>query len=232
MNFPAAHALSGSPALPGQDPSDRPPLVVFAALRWNFDWQRPQQLLTRLAMHYRVFYVEAPLTTHQDRVPRVHARWRRGVEVLVPHTRCDARGFHDDQFPAMAACSRGFMRERGIVEPLVWIDTPAALPLVEALNPRGVVYDCHDDVAAAVRRRPPARARGAADASWPTSSWPAARRCTSRIARRHANVHCIANAVDAAHFAPPHAAAASPSRPCRRARSTPRSRTRAWASSA
>src|ERR1019366_4279076 len=93
------------------------------------------------------FYFEEPCTTPQD--PWLECtEVAQGVEVLVAHTRCDAAGFHDDQLPVMDALLAQFMRERGIVGPLVWLDTPRPLPLVDALNPRGVIYDCHDDVAA------------------------------------------------------------------------------------
>lgn len=205
MNFPAAHALpdgllqDGSPR--------RPPLVVFASMRWSFDWQRPQQLLTRLAKHYRVLYVEEPMTTHQD-------AWLEctpvapGVEVLVAHTRCDAAGFHDDQLPVMGRLLAQFMRERGIARPLAWLDTPAALPLAEALQPRGIVYDCHDDAAATsgnpTLRRREARLMELADVV--VAGGPS---LYESLRGRHANVHCIANAVDGAHFAPPVAAAKS-----------------------
>ena len=200
MNFPAAHAMPDFLSL--QDGSTRrPTLVVFAALRWNFDWQRPQQLLTRLAKHYRVFYVEEPVTTHQDAWLEC-TEVAEGVEVLLAHTRCDARGFHDDQLPIMGTLLARFMRERGIVEPLVWLDTPAPLPLAEALNPRGVVYDCHDDTPAAsdddVLRRREARLMALADVV--VAGGPS---LYQSHRGRHANVHCIANAVDAAHFAPP-----------------------------
>jgi UDP-galactopyranose mutase len=185
----------------------RPPLVVFAASRWSFDWQRPQQLLTRLARHYRVYYVEEPHTTHAD--PWLECRHvAEGVEVLVAHTRCEAPGFHDDQLPVVGGLLAQFMRERAIAEPLVWLDTPAPLPLAEALNPRGLVYDCHDDRAAVLDddtlRLREARLMELADvviAGGP-SLYQAHR-------GRHANVHCIANAVDAAHFAPPLPAAKS-----------------------
>ena len=202
MNVPAAHGLPGHSSHPaGQDLSNRPPLVVFSALRWRFDWQRPQQLLTRLAMHYRVFYVEAPLTTHQDAylecTPVAH-----GVDLLVPHTRCDARGFHDDQFPAVARLLAQFMREQAVAEPLVWLDTPMALPLVDALNPRAVLYDCHDDAAGAsgdvILLRREAQLMQLADVV--VAGGPS---LYQTLRGRHANVHCIANAVDAAHFAPP-----------------------------
>ena len=202
MNFPAMQALSGNASPPvGNAPSTRPPLVVFSATRWNFDWQRPQQLLTRLAMHYRVYVVEAPLTTHQDAYLEC-TQVAPGVAVLVPHTRSDAVGFHDDQFPAMARLLAQFMREHAVVEPLVWLDTPAALPLVQALGPRGVVYDCHDDTAAAsaddTLQRREAQLMRLADVV--VAGGPS---LYESHRARHANVHCIANAVDATHFAPP-----------------------------
>ncbi len=185
----------------------RPPLVVFAASRWSFDCQRPQQLLTRLARHYRVHYVEEPHTTHAD--PWLECRHvAEGVEVLVAHTRCEAPGFHADQLPVVGGLLAQFMRERAIAEPLAWLDTPAPLPLAEALNPRGLVYDCHDDRAAVLDddtlRLREARLMELADvviAGGPS--------LYESHRGRHANVHCIANAVDAAHFAPPQPAAKS-----------------------
>jgi UDP-galactopyranose mutase len=205
MNFPAAHALPDGLLLDGS--AKRPPLVVFASMRWNFDWQRPQQLLTRLAKHYRVLYIEEPMTTHRD-------AWLEctpvapGVEVLIAHTRCDAAGFHADQLPVMGRLLAQFMRERGVVEPLAWLDTPAALPLAEALSPRGIVYDCHDDAAAtsadpALRQR---QARLIELADVVVAGGPS---LYESLRGRHANVHCIANAVDGAHFAPPVGAAKS-----------------------
>jgi hypothetical protein len=206
MNVHVANALPDRATLP-DSPAARPPLVVFAASRWSFDWQRPQQLLTRLARHYRVFYVEEPHTTHAD--PWLECRpVAEGVEVLVAHTRCDAPGFHDSQLPVVGGLLAQFMRERAIAEPLVWLDTPVPLPLAEALGPRGLVYDCHDDRAAALDddtlRLREARLMALADvviAGGPS--------LYQSHRGRHANVHCIANAVDAAHFAPPQPAAKS-----------------------
>ncbi len=198
MNFPAVPALSATSPREGLDA--RPPLVVFSALRWHFDWQRPQQLLTRLARHYRVVVVEAPLTTHQDAYLEC-TQVAHGVELLVPHTRCDPCGFNDAQFPVLARLLAQFMREQAIVEPLVWLDTPAALPLVDALAPRAVVYDCHDAAASRASDdalRQEERLMRVADvvlAGGPSLH--------ESHRTRHANVHCIANAVDAAHFAPP-----------------------------
>ena len=37
-------------------------LIAFSHLRWNFVWQRPQHLLSRLARRWRVVFVEEPVT--------------------------------------------------------------------------------------------------------------------------------------------------------------------------
>ena len=39
----------------------RAPLVCFSHLRWDFVWQRPQQLMTRFARDRRVYFVEEPV---------------------------------------------------------------------------------------------------------------------------------------------------------------------------
>jgi UDP-galactopyranose mutase len=38
-------------------------LVVASHLRWNFVWQRPQQLLSRLAHRHRILFIEEPIPT-------------------------------------------------------------------------------------------------------------------------------------------------------------------------
>jgi len=199
MNYPAASALPDRTAL--HDGGRRPVLVAFGAMRWQFDWQRPQQLLTRLAKHYRVLYVEPPHTTHED--PWLACtEVAPGVEVLVAHTRSDAPGFHPDQLPVMEGLLARFLREQAIAEPLAWLDTPAALPLAESLQPRALVYDGHDGSAATANddllRRREQRLLRVADVV--VAGGPSLYQA-QRV--RHANVHCIPNAVDAAHFAPP-----------------------------
>src|SRR5262245_56609139 len=63
-------------------------LVVASHLRWNFVWQRPQQLLSRLARHHRILFVEEPVWYEGEgdptaRVQEVHPN----VIVLTPQLR-------------------------------------------------------------------------------------------------------------------------------------------------
>ncbi len=41
--------------------TQRPPLLCFSHLRWDFVWQRPQQLMSRFARERRVYFIEEPV---------------------------------------------------------------------------------------------------------------------------------------------------------------------------
>jgi glycosyltransferase involved in cell wall biosynthesis len=185
-----------------------PALVVFSPLRWQFDWQRPQQLLTRLARHYRVIYVEEPVTTHAEHYLAVSSP-APGVEVLVPHTRVDAPGFHADQIAPVRALLADFMARDDIERPLVWLYTPMAQPLVEPLAPRGVLVDLMEDLAAAPNAPAVLHEREAALMALADVVVAAGPSLYQSRRARHASVHCIPNAVDADHFAPPAAVGGS-----------------------
>ena len=45
----------------GQRESAMQTMIVFCHLRWDFVYQRPQHLLSRLAQHYRILFVEEPV---------------------------------------------------------------------------------------------------------------------------------------------------------------------------
>ena len=137
------HAKPPIPILSSTASRERPALVVFCHLRWGFVLQRPQHLLTRLARQFDVVFVEEPV--FDTAAPHLAlSRPADGVDVLTPHTPHAAPGFHDDQLPTIVALLEAFMKARNIRSPLAWLYTPMALPLVDALAPSALVYDCMD----------------------------------------------------------------------------------------
>lgn len=183
----------------------RPYLVVFSHLRWNFVYQRPQHLLSRLARHYPVLFVEEPLhDAGPARIDRAVVADR--VEVLTPRTPVDAAGFHDDQLPVLKPLIADHLSERGISDYLVWFYTPMALPLLAEMHPRAVVYDCMDELAAfkdaprQLRQREQMLMRVAQLVLTGGPSLYEAKRT------QHPNVVCLPSAVDAQHYSPRHAA--------------------------
>jgi UDP-galactopyranose mutase len=181
--------------------SDRIPLIVFSHLRWGFVFQRPQHLLTRLARDFDVFFVEEPI--FHDGASRLQCvQQAPGVEVLTPFTDVQAGGFHDDQVPTLKALVADFVRQRGIVEPLVWLYTPMALPLVADLEPRAVVYDCMDDLASFKFAPPQLIEREQALMELADVVLTGGPSLYEARKHRHPNIHCLPSAVDAAHFSP------------------------------
>ena len=182
-------------------PSVRAPLIVLSHLRWGFVYQRPQHLLTRLAKHFEIFFIEEPV--YVDDEPRMHRTGRFGqVEVLTPHTRERAPGFSGSQLQALKSLIVDFMAERGIAEPIVWLYTPMALPLVADMEPRAVIYDCMDDLASFKFAPPELVAREAelmAIADVVTTGGPSLYEARKD---RHPNIHCLPSAVDVEHFSP------------------------------
>jgi glycosyltransferase involved in cell wall biosynthesis len=174
-------------------------LLVFSHLRWNFVYQRPQHLLTRLAKRWPVVVIEEPVPNATDeRIERISAA--PGVEVWRPHLRGAEHGFHAVHQAAMRRLVAQCVAQQGIDDYWVWFYTPMALPIADVLEPSGVVYDCMDELSA-FRGAPPelleqeAHLLRTADVVFTggVSLYEAKR-------HRHPNIHCFPSSVDASHF--------------------------------
>jgi glycosyltransferase involved in cell wall biosynthesis len=183
-------------------PADRRPvLVTFSHLRWNFVYQRPQHLMSRLARHWRVLFIEEP--QHCDGPPRLqHREPQPGVTVLVPQTPLTAPGFHEDQLAVLEPLLLVYLQEQHLAARVGWLYTPMALPLVRALTPTCLVYDCMDELSAfkdaprQLQQRESAVLRQADVVFTGGPSLYEAKRAG------HHNLHCLPSAVDAKHFEP------------------------------
>lgn len=174
-------------------------LIVFSHLRWNFVFQRPQHLLTRLARHYRIYFFEEP-------VPGEAQQWLEisepapNVRVCRPHSTIASPGFHDDQIPALQEMLLELMEHENITDHGVWFYSPMALPLMQKLQPALVVYDCMDELSAfrnAPRQLLQRESALLKVADVVFTGGPSLYRAKRD---RHPRVHCFPSSVDAAHF--------------------------------
>ncbi len=174
-------------------------LVVFSHLRWNFVYQRPQHLLSRLALRWRVIFIEEPvLKAERNELERFQPA--AGVEVWRPHVTGDAPGFHDDHLPALQRLVATAMREQSITDYWIWFYTPMALPLATDLAPRGVVYDCMDELAAFKNAPRQLVQRENALFKMADLVFTGGRSIYNAKRSRHPEVHCFPSSVDARHF--------------------------------
>lgn len=185
-------------------------LIVFSHLRWNFVFQRPQHLLSRLARKFKVVFVEEPFPgaegNHLERLQPV-----AGVEVWRPHLAGSEPGFHDNHLPALKPMIEAAIRDSRLQDYGVWFYTPMAIPLVADLEPRVVVYDCMDELASFKNAPRQLMQRENALFKMADLVFTGGRSLFEAKRHRHANVHCFPSSVDAQHFTsdagrPPHPA--------------------------
>jgi UDP-galactopyranose mutase len=172
-------------------------IVVFCHLRWDFVFQRPQHLLTRLAQHYRIMLVEEP-RFHEGEADLKQIAVAPNVTVCQPHTASQAPGFHDDQIPLLRALLSDLVPEGD--DPVVWFYTPMALPLLQCLHASLVVYDCMDELAAFKNSPKQLLQRETALLGIADIVFTGGPSLYEAKRTRHQNVHCFPSSVDAAHF--------------------------------
>jgi glycosyltransferase involved in cell wall biosynthesis len=134
-------------------PMDRP-IIVHSHLRWDFVWQRPQQILSRLAAHAPVLFVEEPIFLDDLSTPR--------LDITVPYANVFRAvpyipGEHRDEHDAATAIVRAMVQDaiardsklKGLFSnPIQWFYSPITAPsMLGAFNEIAVVYDCMDELA-------------------------------------------------------------------------------------
>ncbi|MDB5798791.1 MAG: UDP-galactopyranose mutase [Paucimonas sp.] len=173
-----------------------PAIIVLSHLRWDFVYQRPQHLLSRLAQRYPIIFVEEPIKSDNNHWEVSNPQ--PNVTVVRPHTTLDLPGFHDDHLPQLNKLMRSLVADHD--DHVAWLYTPMALPLLQEMHPRLVVYDCMDELSAFANapkqliQRENALLRTADLVFTGGPSLYAAKK------DRHPNVHCFPSSVDVRHF--------------------------------
>jgi glycosyltransferase involved in cell wall biosynthesis len=143
---------SGLAPRPGGDTASRVPIVVHSHLRWDFVWQRPQQVLTRMAVHHPILFIEEPIETSGALALDVTAVFE-GITRVVPlvpkagSLSTDMRCAQILPIMQIALCEHPLLKRR-FDSPVHWFYSPMTAPwYVGELGGVGVVYDCMDELA-------------------------------------------------------------------------------------
>jgi UDP-galactopyranose mutase len=173
-------------------------VVCLSHLRWDFVWQRPQQLLSRCARERRVFFVEEPIFDAAE--PWLETRLREDrLTVAVPHL--PAGTGDDERERALDRLVRRLLEAHAVDDYVLWYYTPMALGFTRALTPLAVVYDRMDDLASFAGAPPDLRRREGELLGRADLIFTGGLSLYEAICRRHANVHLFPSSVDVAHFA-------------------------------
>jgi glycosyltransferase involved in cell wall biosynthesis len=131
------------------------PIIVHCHLRWDFVWQRPQQIFSRLSECHRIAYIEEPLAAspRDAAAPHLHiTEPQPNIVRIVPILPASIAGI-EDQCAAVLPLIRIALLDhpllRGQFEaPVQWFYSPMTAPsLLGKFGDHGVVYDCMDELA-------------------------------------------------------------------------------------
>ncbi len=132
-------------------------LICISHLRWDFVWQRPQQLLSRLAQQYRILFVEEPVTDTEISAPYLETYPGRtpGAEPITVarlHYPSDDHYWigHTDERTQQSyeQLLLDYLASDEIHDPILWLYTPMAAPFVEVIQPQLLIYDVMDELSA------------------------------------------------------------------------------------
>jgi glycosyltransferase involved in cell wall biosynthesis len=184
------------------------PIIVHSHLRWDFVWQRPQQLLSRFAQRNDVLFVEEPIYLDDVAAARLDlslpmARVHRAVPML-PGT---LRGEYDASIAVIRELVRRQIAADGALgslfaSPIQWFYTPMPAPaMIGAYDERAVVYDCMDELSK-FRFAPAALAdRERYLMAQADVVFAGGYKLSLSKAKYHGNVHFFGCGVDVSHFA-------------------------------
>lgn len=178
-----------------------PDLVVFSHLRWNWVWQRPQHLISRLAKGRRTWFVEEPLPADVEE-PRIRAAADGPVTRVwleVPDT-CGPMGFDQQHVPLYEELLPTVLPR--MKDPTVWLYTPMTYELAMSLQPQVTVYDVMDDLSSFLGAPPELKLRHLRALRDVDVVFTGGRSLYHAVRQHRADAHLFPSGVEPEHFAP------------------------------
>jgi glycosyltransferase involved in cell wall biosynthesis len=186
---------------------ERATVLVHSHLRWDFVWQRPQQIFSRLATHHPVIFLEEPLW-HDGSTHLQVSQPLPNITRLVPKLFSDLRTTTvDEQCAAVLSLARGAQRqysllpgESGFV--VQWFYSPMTAPcFLDQFGASIVVYDCMDELANFRFAPPDISQREEFLLSNADVVFTGGYHLFEAKSKNHSNAHFHGCGVDAAHYA-------------------------------
>lgn len=141
-------------------------IVCLSFVTWDDHWGTPQQLMSRLARHNRILFVDQPVSPfsfltgirRRDAVSRQVRRWRQGYREVSKNVYAAAPPpilplrYHKPVNALNALVLRRWLarqaRALGFRDPIFWNFQPSLPHLGAAVRPALSVYHCVDEFAA------------------------------------------------------------------------------------
>jgi glycosyltransferase involved in cell wall biosynthesis len=164
-------------------------MVVFCHLRWQFVYQRPQHLISRMAESMRVLLIEEPLFNEQNNSTGNLMIMNENLHILQPNVR---------DIESIAKILPTYIKNKNIAAG--WFYSAAFCPLLQALNFDTIIYDCMDELS--LFKGAPSHLIEQEKYLMANADiiFTGGRSLYESKKQFHDNVHCFPSSVDKAHF--------------------------------
>jgi glycosyltransferase involved in cell wall biosynthesis len=184
---------------------DEVSFIVHSHLRWNFVWQRPQQILSRLARAHRILFIEEPLDAPADarlELSEPHPNLIRAVPLLPRAADLSVERQYELILPMLRRALRDDPLLAGRFERFVqWFYSPMPAPCtLQQLAAVAVVYDCMDELSSFRFAPSDIAERERSLLANADVVFTGGHHLYEAKSRLHANVHFYGCGVDAQHF--------------------------------
>lgn len=163
-------------------------LVVFCHLRWDFVYQRPQHIISRLSHDYKILFVEEPM---------ISSGLGHNLNIMLPNLHVLRPNISDmDELPNVLSKLLGTSEI-----PLAWFYSPSFCSVLDKMKFGTVIYDCMDELSL-FKGAPISliqQERTLLDKS--NIVFTGGRSLFEAKKPQHSNVHCFPSSVDFDHFA-------------------------------
>lgn len=148
----ASNAASAAVAGALGDSREDFPIIVHCHLRWDFVWQRPQQIFSRLARNHRILFIEDPVIADGEphlAIDEPYPNLVRIVPQIPQHLAVNADKDAEIFLPQIKQALRTHPLLAGRFDsPVHWFYSPMPAPgYMGQFGAVGVVYDCMDELA-------------------------------------------------------------------------------------
>lgn len=171
-------------------------VIVFSHLRWDFVFQRPQQIMSRLAHKARIIFIEEDIPSDDSddyNVSCVHPN----IWVVKPQLdRANAEDINERRRMIIDLVLKNF----SVRNYTTWYYTPMAYAFTKHLQPDLIVYDCMDELSAFKFAPPELLVFEKQLLDRADIVFTGGRSLYEAKCKKHPNVHCMPSSIDTEHF--------------------------------
>jgi len=171
-------------------------LICFSHLRWNFVYQRPQHLMSRMAKDRRVFFFEEPVYDAPSQYNEIFDDPVAGTCVVTPHITSDTINVSE----ALRHLLDMFMASMNIKIYVTWYYTPLSFAFSDHLKPALLVYDCMDELSSFNFARPELKDWEQKLFSKADIVFTGGMHLYEAKKKFHSNIHGVPSGIDVNHF--------------------------------